>query len=203
MRNFSDGSTILQKTHHRALYDVPAYMKYSLQWRTNHIKMFEGRAVVIVRNPFKAILSYWNYISTRSQTASASNNSWLSPKFRDFGFVGINRWYEIISDWLDYGTDVYFVFYEDLQENPVNEIKSLFDHLGMELDPNRLECVQKHLTGSFERKKHIDENPFSLDHQALFRLVIDLASKRIEEKNGKSLPVHKYTYYKKDIANVP
>ncbi len=98
MRNFRDGSTILQKTHHRALYDVPAYMKYSLQWRTNHIKMFEGRAVVVVRNPFKAILSYWNYISTRSHTASANNNSLLSPKFRDFGFVGINRWYEVISD---------------------------------------------------------------------------------------------------------
>ena len=201
MRNHTDGSTILQKTHHRAIY-VPHYSKYSLQWRMDHINMFGGRAVVVIRNPFKAILSYWNYISTKSHTASANKTSFSSQKFKDFAFVGINRWYEIISDWLKYGTEVYFVFYENLKENPVAEIRTLFDHLGVELDENRLNCIEKHLTGSFERTKHTEDNPFSSDHQELFRLVIDEASRRIEEKTGIKLPVEKYTFYSSETTMV-
>ncbi|XP_023348167.1 WSC domain-containing protein 1-like, partial [Eurytemora carolleeae] len=151
LRNFRDGSTILQKTHHRAIYP------YGYR-----------QAVVVVRNPFNSILSYWNFYKTGSQTASADRNSLLSKEFQDFAFVGINH--------------VYFVFYEDLKDDPVEEIKALFDHLGIELDLNRLECIKKHLTGKFQRKNHVEENLYSFDHQALYKLVIDAASKRIEEK---------------------
>lgn len=195
LRNFSDGSTILQKTHHRAIYPY-GYRQYNITWRREHIQLFQGRGVVVVRNPFNSILSYWNFYKTGSQTASADRNSLLSMEFQDFAFVGINRWYELISDWLEYGKDVYFVFYEDLKDDPVEEIKALFDHLGIELDLNRLECIKKHLTGKFQRKNHIEENLYSFDHQALFKLVIDAASKRIEEKTGRSLPLHKYNFYK-------
>ena len=30
----------------------------------DHIGAFKGRAVVLVRNPYKAILSYWNFFNT-------------------------------------------------------------------------------------------------------------------------------------------
>ena len=33
----------------------------SLLWRIRHIKFFGGRGVVIVRNPYKALISYWNH----------------------------------------------------------------------------------------------------------------------------------------------
>ena len=194
LRNFSDGSTILQKTHHRAIYPY-GYRQYNLTWRIEHINEFYGRAVVVVRNPFNSILSYWNFYRTGSQTATADKNTLLTKEFQDFAFVGINRWYEIINDWLIYGKDVYFVFYEDLKDDPVKEIRALFDHLGIELDLNRLECIKKHLTGKFKRKNHVEENLYSFDHRALFKLVIDAASKRIVEKTGRSLPLHKYTFY--------
>ena len=32
-----------------------------LSWRKKHIKFFGGRGVVIVRNPFRALISYWNH----------------------------------------------------------------------------------------------------------------------------------------------
>ena len=194
LRNFRDGSTILQKTHHRAIYP-DGYGHFNLTWRIEHINQFNGRAVVVVRNPFNSILSYWNFYQTGSHTVSADKNSLLSNEFQDFAFVGINRWYEIINDWLIYGKDVYFVFYEDLKDDPVEEIQALFDHLGIELDLKRLECMKKHPTGKFKRKNHVEENIYSFDHQALFKLVIDAASKRIAEKTGRSLPLHKYTFY--------
>ena len=194
LRNFRDGSTILQKTHHRAIYP-DGYGHFNLTWRIEHINQFNGRAVVVVRNPFNSILSYWNFYQTGSHTVSADKNSLLSNEFQDFAFVGINRWYEIINDWLIYGKDVYFVFYEDLKDDPVEEIQALFDHLGIELDLKRLECMKKHPTGKFKRKNHVEENIYSFDHQALFKLVIDAARKRIAEKTGRSLPLHKYTFY--------
>ena len=33
----------------------------TLLWRMRHIKFFGGRGVVIVRNPYKALISYWNH----------------------------------------------------------------------------------------------------------------------------------------------
>ena len=30
-------------------------------WRKRHIKFFGGRGVVIVRNPYRALISYWNH----------------------------------------------------------------------------------------------------------------------------------------------
>ena len=35
-----------------------------------HIASFGGRGVVVVRNPYKAILSYWNFFNTKSHTRS-------------------------------------------------------------------------------------------------------------------------------------
>ena len=37
-----------------------------------HIASFGGRAVVVVRNPYKAILSYWNFFNTKSHTRSST-----------------------------------------------------------------------------------------------------------------------------------
>ena len=83
-RSYRDGSTLLQKTHHRALTvdrykvrdgdNIIMYMKilwqdYDLGWRRRHVSQFGGRGVLVVRNPYKAILSYWNFkvrLSTRA-----------------------------------------------------------------------------------------------------------------------------------------
>ena len=34
---------------------------YDLGWRRRHVSQFGGRGVLVVRNPYKAILSYWNF----------------------------------------------------------------------------------------------------------------------------------------------
>ena len=76
LREPGDGSTLLQKTHHNSLVVlyVTQILRYSaflqvrqpkvtqtLLWRMRHIKFFGGRGVVIVRNPYKALISYWNH----------------------------------------------------------------------------------------------------------------------------------------------
>jgi len=193
-RNFKDGSTILQKTHHRTIINSQ-YATFSLAWRQEHINMFGGRGVVVVRNPFKAVLSYWNYVSTQSHTKSVDVASLKTSKFKDFAFVGISRWFELIDDWIQYGRQVYFVFYEDLTDDPVGEIGRLMEHLRIEPDQERFKCIESHLKGSFKRPNHTEENPFSEDQKSLFRAVIDVASQRIAGLTGRPLPVHKYAFY--------
>ncbi len=61
--------------------------------------------------------------------------------------IGLVRWYELIADWLSYGTEVYFLFYEDLVEDPLGEVRRLLDHLALPLDQDRLTCTARHLSG--------------------------------------------------------
>ena len=45
------------------------WQDYDLGWRRRHVSQFGGRGVLVVRNPYKAILSYWNFkvrLSTRA-----------------------------------------------------------------------------------------------------------------------------------------
>ncbi len=64
-----------------------------------------------------------------------------------FAWPGLVRWYELIADWLSYGTDVYFLFYEDLVEDPLGEVRRLLDHLALPVDQDRLTCTARHLSG--------------------------------------------------------
>jgi hypothetical protein len=61
--------------------------------------------------------------------------------------IGLVRWYELIADWLSYGTEVYFLFYEDLVEDPLGEVRRLLDHLALPVDQDRLTCTARHLAG--------------------------------------------------------
>jgi hypothetical protein len=91
IRNFADGSTLLQKTHHRAIFS-PILANLSLSWRRDHVtrSAWTGRGVVLVRDPARAILSYWNYYWTRgNHTAIADARARRSQIFRDFVRTGM------------------------------------------------------------------------------------------------------------------
>ena len=110
-RYYNDGSTLLQKTHHRAPY-VAQYTKYGLDWRIHHVRLFGGRGVLVIRNPYKAILSYWNFMRTKSHTEIVAAESLHSAEFQEFVRVGAERWLELIQDWLQFSTDCHIIMYE-------------------------------------------------------------------------------------------
>ena len=97
-----DGTTIVQKTHHTAVLDVDPDDE-NQEWRENHIKTFSGRGVLLIRNPYRAILSAWHH---RSWTHTGLQNplSFQSPVFRKFVFICINR-YQLTHS---YRTDILF-----------------------------------------------------------------------------------------------
>ena len=193
-RKWDDGSTIVQKTHHRALY-LYKYEGYGLKWKKEQVKGFGGRGVVLVRNPYKAILSYWNFFNTKSHTSTAGQNTFQALKFQDFVSTGAERWLELILDWTEFGQEVFFIFYEDLVDDPVSEMRHLVNYLGLKVSERRLACISQHLQGSFLRSEHQIINPFTSTQHSQIRAVINKAWKIIEKKTGRNIPLEKYQYY--------
>ena len=61
--------------------------------------------------------------------------------------LGVLRWASLIKDWVKYGKEVYFLFYEELKEDPIGEMEKLLEYLKIEVNQSRMRCIEKHLTG--------------------------------------------------------
>ena len=87
-RDYRDGSTLLQKTHH----NIDQSKIFELEWRQKQIRQFGGRGVLVIRNPYKAIISFYNYGQTRSQTKSVAAQNLATKRFHkgrvQYNFLG-------------------------------------------------------------------------------------------------------------------
>ena len=109
-RDPRDGSTILQKSHHRALY-VRQYSKFGPAWRRQHVALFGGRGVLVIRNPYRAIISFWNH-KKAGHTNTAVLESLESEEFKTFVIDQAERWLEVTQDWLELSQSCPVIFYE-------------------------------------------------------------------------------------------
>ena len=64
---------------------------YGLKWRQDHVRQFAGGGILVIRNPYTAIISFWNYEKTRTHSVFAEKNSFCSVQFREFAFKSISR----------------------------------------------------------------------------------------------------------------
>ena len=188
--DYRDGTTILQKTHHIKTGDTSK--------RLQHIEIFEGRAVLVVRNPYKAIISSWNYAKTHSHTESADTNN---QEFLIFAEKQIYAWLQLISDWVENSTELHCLFYENLKKDPLEEMRKLLRHLSLPIDEGRLYCIHKHNSQKFQRA-HNNTDGAQIFPQKL-RIVIDetivKASNLISLRTGESLPVKKYEGFRSKL----
>ena len=78
-----------------------------------HIGRFEGRGVMVVRNPYKALLSYWNLKRTGSHTGTITDPASLrSEGFRQFARAGAAKWLQLVRDWVQGATELHCIYYE-------------------------------------------------------------------------------------------
>ena len=169
------------------------YSKYNLTWRKKHVAIFGGRGVIVVRNPYKAIISYWNWEKTGGHhTKVVKYDTYDTQEFRDFVFTGVYRWFELIDDWIKFGKDLYFVFYEELKDNPVEEIRKLLLYLGLEVDEGRLACLSNHLVGSFHRVSKDTEDPFTEEHNLMISSVVEKVDRILQNVLARKMPSYRY-----------
>ena len=75
-------------------------------------------------------------------------------------------------------------------------MRKLLGHLNLKVEEGRLECIEKHSTGSFHRVKHQEESPFTEELHTLLDKTITDANTLLWEKTGRKLPLERYEYFK-------
>ena len=194
---WSDGTTIVQKTHHRCVMikESIGWMEMGMEWRLDIIKTFNKSGILLIRDPYKAIESYWHLVKTDSFTKSAEVDDFASEEFTTFVNVAIVRWFEIIDDWLTYAEQLHVTFYEDWLYNSRKEMERVLEFLNIDPYESRLHCLQSDF-GQFKRKKGSNlQSPYSVAQLHLFDEIIDKASEKMKLRIGKPLPLHLYEFY--------
>ena len=71
----NDGSTIVQKTHHDSIVGLMGPSLNSKRKLQAFIKVsdlvFGYRGVLLIRNPYEALISYWNFMKTKNHKGHA------------------------------------------------------------------------------------------------------------------------------------
>ncbi|CAG0887874.1 unnamed protein product [Darwinula stevensoni] len=133
------GQTILQKTHEEG-----------------DVEMFEGRALMLIRNPFRAYLSFYSFMTARGSRHTQDvplptpNDTQWQRKFSEWQ----GSWRSKAETWIEnFDGKVMLVFYENLLLDWRKELGKILAFLGMRADRGRLECLGRHLEGKALRKR--------------------------------------------------
>ena len=149
---------------------------------------------------FQALFSLYKYDkSGYSHTAAVTFNATDVPHLHSMAAGRIERWTQVAEDWMEHGSDVHFIAYEDVVADPVEQMRRMLRHLGIEEEEERLRCLGHHLEGSFHRKRKSDGTeagvvpfPAGADVTLAIEEAIRTVGERLKEKVGFELPLDHY-----------
>jgi len=59
---YKRGSSLIVKTHHAMILETnEPRRRENLFWRLSHLQRFNARGILLIRNPYTAIISHWNH----------------------------------------------------------------------------------------------------------------------------------------------
>ena len=135
-----------------------------------------------------------------SNTELAKEYTFKTKGFDYFVLREALRWLEVIEDWIVFGREVHFIFYEKFVEDPIQETRNLVKYLKLPVDEGRLSCLSKENTGSFFRTEHQAKVNLTLDHHRTLRMVIQKADSILKDHINKGLPIEKYQELKDNLC---
>ena len=196
--HLSDGSTLVQKTHyHYRLVDLssPSYVE---DWKKEHMQLFNSRGILLIRNPYHALVSMWHFYNSGWHTTSAEFSEFQTDKFRKFVIRDIEFWLETIEDWVKMSDELHVVFYEELVDNTDKELRKLLEFLDVDVDETRMRCINKNDLSALKRVKTEKLDVHFTKHQRnIIDKHIDEANKVVKRNTGRRLPLHLYDFYSK------
>lgn len=111
------------------------------------------RALLIVRSPYRVLLSEFNRISNKghSHTGQADPEMFKNGTFRTFIDTQIPRWEKSIHKWItEYNGILKTVCFERMKEHTLAVVQEVSNFLGVPIA--RPQCVQRQSTGRFKRE---------------------------------------------------
>ncbi|XP_059097809.1 WSCD family member AAEL009094-like [Tigriopus californicus] len=188
IRNWADGTTIVQKTHDANEAHVT--------------KDFEGRAILLLRNPYAAILSDHNFLFAGHHGRAPPSN-YARKDWNQFVAIQMSRWLEMAANWTlnSNPSKVLVLHYENVKSNPEREMRKVLNFLQIPADPSRLSCMQMHKNGFFVRGSGgSDESevvPFHQKTRQVIDSLIDRVNAMLFRLGYEAMPLNKYDYYHK------
>ncbi|MDA3953401.1 MAG: sulfotransferase [Bacteroidales bacterium] len=113
-----------------------------------------ARYIHIIRHPHKVVPStirMWNIVGTQN----SMNNKWTKPKVHETSNLLVKMMQKVDSDLSEISKDRYFeIKFEDLEKDPINEIKSIYKHLNVDFSSEFEKQINKFLISVKEYQKN-------------------------------------------------
>jgi len=187
IRSWEDGTTIVQKTHDASKHHVT--------------KDFGGRAIIIVRNPYDAILSTHNFMYAGHHGKAPARN-FARPDWHQFVTIQASKWLDMATNWTMHSSPkkVLVVHYENVKTDVLTEMRKILNFFNMPISEDRLKCLFKHKDGLFHREptKTPEVVPFNPEIRKAMDNVINHVNENILKKRGYDpMPTYLYNFYQK------
>ncbi|KAK2720689.1 sialate:O-sulfotransferase 2-like isoform X1 [Artemia franciscana] len=186
LADWSSGETIVQKTHDFGEGNIKKFVS------NNKIK-----AVLVIRNPYDAIISYHNYIYG-GHNGFAPKKDFKRQEWKLFLFFQAKNWLSTIMNWVEFSDELFVIHYELLRKEPVPILRNLTKFLGLTIEEDRFKCIQAYPTGKFMRNKKSDEMedfPFPESIKNIIDKSIQYADYLLKKSCLPSLPLEDYSHY--------
>ncbi|XP_069188326.1 sialate:O-sulfotransferase 1-like isoform X2 [Procambarus clarkii] len=176
------GTTFTQKTHDGS----PA-----------HIQAFNGTGVLLLRNPYRAIISYHNFLFG-GHTGYAPISNYRRKDWGAFVQLQARSWLEVAITWITQARVLQVLHYEHLKEDPAQHLLNVLDFFGFPCDLLRLQCLQSLENWSFKRAEVFIPETLEIFSETV-RDKVDRAVRYVDyllkQHHQPPLPLHLYEFY--------
>ncbi|KAI9559232.1 hypothetical protein GHT06_016021 [Daphnia sinensis] len=181
---------LLQKTHDFSLYENPGRLPLA---NPRTLEKFEGKGILLIRNPFKAIQSYLNF-EHGGMTGLAPKSAFLGKEWGDFVRHSVYSWELLATVWIGGLKHGGVVYYENLYYNTSFELKRILKMIGFnDYDKERFDCGLRHAKDkTFKRKTSVSESPYTEKQKLLIQKAIENVQVALKKRKLDPLPVHYY-----------
>lgn len=187
IRSWEDGTTIVQKTHDANKHHVQ--------------EDFKGRAILILRNPYDAILSTHNFMYSGHHGRAPARN-FARSDWEKYVTVQTGKWLDMATNWTIHSTSqkVLVVHYENVKHDLIHEMRRILTFFHLPIDEDRLQCLAENKDGLFQREpsKTPEVVPFKMEMRKEMDRLIDHVNQKILIQRGfDPMPLDLYNFYQK------
>ncbi|PIK50208.1 putative WSC domain-containing protein 2-like [Apostichopus japonicus] len=158
------------------------------RFKTENSQQYDT-GIVLVRNPFKAMISEYNRILTgKNHTAVADQSQFAGPEWESFVRQMGDKWYGVIEKWLQKDPNIHITYYEDIVTDTRKEIEKMLKFLKVEIDIARMNCTIANQEGSFHRTAKKEFDPFTSVMKSYVHHKIELANSLLLANGKQPIP---------------
>ncbi|XP_023341948.1 uncharacterized protein LOC111711755 [Eurytemora carolleeae] len=159
----SDSQMVLTVKTHGHTTEKGSNVPREEQYKYNQIKDVNSTAILVIRNPFAAILGH-RHLDQGGHTGLAKEDQFRGTGWQEFVQIKSDSWFNFYSDWLD-GVDpnqTLVLHYENIKINLRHSLRRILDFLNLEEEEGRLlRGVGTELSSSIGSPNQSNRSPLS------------------------------------------